>query len=119
MALVIGALMALAAVVLVSGAEPDRPVAVVGHAGALGTVAHPTTTTRPTAPTTTTTGPKAAPSRSTTVVRTDAGGVTVVNSGSESVNTGNNTVIGPGSATVTNGPANAAGNSSTVRVGPP
>ncbi|MDQ4091498.1 MAG: hypothetical protein M3163_14530 [Actinomycetota bacterium] len=102
------ALLALAACTSAS----DQPVAVVGQAG----VQPATTTTVTTAPapaTSTTAKPTAAAvavSRSSTVVRSDSGGVTIVNEGSASVNTGGNTVIGPPSATVVNGPATAVGN---------
>lgn len=123
--------LALLAVALRPGAEPDRPVATVGHAGAEPA---PTTTATPPAPapapatTTTAPTPRAAATRSTTVVRTDAGGVTVVNEGSASASSGNNTVIGPPSAqgpsgpqsgvTVTEGPVTAVGNAADVRIRP-
>ncbi len=99
MALAVMALLALAVTVLVAGGEQDRPVAVVGRADTLAAGTVPllaTATTAAPAPSTTTTRPRAAATRSTTVVHGDAGGITVVNSGSESVNTGNNTVVGPG-----------------------
>ena len=104
--------------VLAGGGEPDRPVAVVGHAGTVDTV--PATTTAPApAPTTTTKPkPKAAATRSTTVVRADGGGLTVVNEGSATASSGNNTVVGPPSAHVNEGPVTAVGNRAEVRIRP-
>ncbi len=101
-----GAVVALA---LLGVPEEQHPVAVVGHTGPPETSTTMTVTTVPPTPTT----PKApvvAVSRSSTVVRTDAGGVTVVNEGSAVASTGGNTVIGPPDATVVNGPATAVGN---------
>lgn len=84
---VVGAV-ALVAVALLRSPEPDRPVAVTGHAGVETTTTTlapapppaPTTTARP--------APRAAATRSTTVVRSDAGGVTVVNEGSATASSG-------------------------------
>jgi hypothetical protein len=108
------------AALLAGGGEPDRPVAVVGHAGTVDAV--PATTTIPPpapAPTTTTKPkPKAAATRSTTVARADAGGLTIVNEGSVTASSGNNTVIGPPSATVNEGPVTAIGNTADVRLRP-
>jgi hypothetical protein len=119
MALALVATLAVAvAALLAGGTEADQPVAVVGHTGAVEAV--PATTTLPPAPATTITVPKprAAATRSTTVVRTDAGGVTVVNEGSASASSGNNTVIGRPSAQVNEGPVTAVGNSAGVRIRP-
>ena len=119
MALAVMAGLVLLAVALLRPAPaPERPVATVGHAGQ-----EPTTTTPAAAPApapTTTTEPKAkaAATRSTTVVRTDAGGLTVVNEGSATASSGNNTVIGPPTATVNEGPVTAIGNSADVRIRP-
>jgi len=108
-------LLAVAGAGLLVAAMPDQDplgVAVVGRTGPTITVAPmtaaapPSTAKPPSAQTTRV----AQTTRSSTVVTTPRGGVTIVNSGSESVNTGNNTVVGPGSATVTNGPATAVGN---------
>lgn len=110
------ATLALATVALLAaGPEPDRPVAVVGHAGV-----ETTTTTPAPAPsiTTTTAKPKVAATRSTTVVRADAGGVTVVNEGSATASSGNNTVVGRPSAHVNEGPVTAIGNAADVRIRP-
>jgi len=126
------AILALAtAALLAGGGGPERPVAVVGHTGAVEAVPATTTTTAtaPPAPTTTTKPkPKAAATRSTTVVRADAGGVTVINEGSATASSGNNTVIGPPSAqgpsgpgsgvTVDEGPVTAIGNTAEVRLRP-
>lgn len=107
------ALMVVAA--LSTTSEPERPLATVGHAGveqATTTAAAPAPAParRPTS-TTTSSRPKAtAATRSTTVVRSGAGSVTVVNESSASANTGGNVVIGPPDATVVNGPATAVGN---------
>ena len=105
------------AALLGAGGVPDRPVAVVGHAGV-----ETTTTTAAPAPapatTTTTARPKVAATRSTTVVRADAGGVTVVNEGSATASSGGNTVIGPPNATVNEGPVTAIGNAADVRIRP-
>ena len=120
-AVLLGALVTLAVLALTVRAAPeeDRPVALVGHAGAPA----PPSTTTPPVPTTamipvpTTAKPTAAASRSSTVVRSDAGGrVTVVNEGSAVASTGGNTVIGPPDASMSNGPVSAVGNSSEVRV---
>ena len=54
--------------------------------------------------------------RSSTVVRSGAGRVTVVNEGSGWASTGGNTVFGPPDAHVSNGPVSAVGSSSEVRV---
>lgn len=117
---------ALIAVALLRSPEPDRPLAVTGRAGVEGT----TTTAVPApAPTTTTAAkPTVAATRSTTVARSDAGGVTVVNSGSATASSGGNTVIGPPSAqgpsgpqsgvTVNEGPVTAVGNAADVRIRP-
>lgn len=108
------------AALLAGGGEPDRPVAVVGHAGTVDAV--PATTAIPPpapAPTTTTTPkPKAAATRSTTVVRADAGGLTIVNEGSATASSGNNTVIGPPAAHVDEAPVTAVGNAADVRIRP-
>ena len=109
--------LALLAVALLRPAPaPERPVATIGHAGV-----EPTTTTAAPAPAPTTTTkpkPKAPATRSTTVVRTDAGGLTVVNEGSATASSGNNTVIGPPSAHVNEGPVTAIGNTADVRIRP-
>ena len=120
MALAVVATLALAAAVLLARPEPDRPVAVVGHTGAPEPVLTTTATPAPApAPTTTTKPkPKVAATRSTTVVRADAGGVTVVNEGSATASSGGNTVVGPPSATVNEGPVTAVGNSAEVRIRP-
>lgn len=99
-----------------AGGVPDRPVAVVGHAGVETT----TTTAAPApAPTTTTTAkPRVAATRSTTVVRAPGGGLTVVNEGSATASSGGNTVIGPPSAQVNEGPVTAIGNTADVRIRP-
>ena len=114
------AALVLVAAALVQSPEPDRPLATVGHVGvepaATTTAAAavpapaPTTTTKP--------KPRAAATRSTTVVRTDAGGLTVVNEGSATASSGNNTVVGPPSATVNEGPVTAIGNTADVRIRP-
>lgn len=115
---------ALIAVALIRAPEPDRPLAVTGHAGV-----ETTTTAAAPAPTTTTTAkPRAAATRSTTVVGADAGGLTVVNQGSATASSGNNTAVGPPSAqgpsgpgsgvTVNEGPVTAIGNSADVRIRP-
>ena len=115
------------AALLAAGPEPDRPVAVVGHAGV-----ETTTTTAAPAPapatTTTTAKPKVAATRSTTVVRAEGGGLTVVNEGSATASSGNNTVVGPPSAqgpsgpqsgvAVNEGPVTAIGNRADVRIRP-
>jgi hypothetical protein len=132
MALVVVATLALAAAVLLAGgADPTQPVAVVGHTGAPEPLPTTTAAPAPAPASTTTTKPKpktAAATRSTTVVRSDAGGVTVVNEGSSTASSGNNTVIGPPSAqgpsgpqsgvTVNEGPVTAVGNSADVRIRP-
>ena len=108
---------ALIAVALLRSPEPDRPLAVTGHAGVETTSTTPAPA--PPAPTTTTAPkPKVAATRSTTVVRTDAGGVTVVNEGSATASSGSNTVIGPPSAQVNEGPVTAVGNAADVRIRP-
>ena len=116
------ATLALAIAALLAGrGVPDRPVAVVGHAGTVEAVPATTTTTATATPAPTTTTkpkPKAAATRSTTVVRADAGGVTVVNEGSATASSGNNTVIGPPSAHVDEGPVTAIGNTAEVRIRP-
>jgi hypothetical protein len=53
------------------------------------------------------------------VVATDAGGVTIVNSGSASASTGGNTAVGPDAGTVVTGPVSVVGNSSEVRISRP
>ena len=107
------------AVALLAAPEERRPVAVVGHTGV--SVTSPTTTETAVATTSTTGKARAvvAATRSTTVVRSDAGGITVVNEGSAVASTGGNTVIGPPDATVVNGAVSAVGNSSEVRVSRP
>ena len=113
--------LALLAVALIASPEADRPVATVGQAGVdltTTTPAAPLPVPAPAPTTTTKPKPKAAATRSTTVVRSDAGGVTVVNEGSASASTGNNTVIGPPSATVNEGPVTAVGNAADVRIRP-
>ena len=126
MSVVAAGLVLLAVALLRPAPAPDRPVATIGHAGLEPTTTTaapalaPTTTTKPT--------PKAATTRSTTVVRADAGGVTVVNEGSATASSGNNTVIGPpsgqgpsgpqGGVTVNEGPVTAVGNSAEVRIRP-
>ena len=106
----------LVAAALIRATEQERPVATVGRAG----VVEATTTTATPAPAlapapTTTTAPRpktkaAVATPFTTVVRSGAGGVTVVNEGSARASTGGNTVIGPPDGRVTNGPATAVGN---------
>lgn len=97
-AVVAGAALALA---------PDggHPVATVGHAGV--PLPAPTTSAAPPAvPTTTTTARRTVvTSRSSTVVTSAPGGITIVNEGSASVDTGGNT-----GGTVVTGPATAVGN---------
>ena len=107
---------ALIVVALVRGPEPDRPLAVTGHAGVETTTTTPAAAPAPT--TTTTAKPRAAATRSTTVVGTGAGGLTVVNVGSATASSGNNTVIGPPSAQVNEGPVTASGNTADVRIRP-
>ena len=122
MALAVVATLALAAAsLLAGGTEPNQPVAVVGHTGAPDAAPVTTTALLPAPAPTTTTKPKrntAAATRSTTVVRSDAGGVTVINEGSATASSGGNTVIGPPSATVNEGPVTAVGNSAEVRIRP-
>ena len=125
------AALALAAAALLSGPEPERPLAVTGHAGVettTTTTAAPATAPAPAPTTTTKPKPRAAVTRSTTVARSDAGGVTVVNEGSATASSGGNTVVGPPSAqspsgpqsgvTVDEGPVTAVGNSAEVRIRP-
>ncbi len=106
---------AVLAVAVLARPDEDRPLAVVGHAETTTTA---TSTTK--APTTSTTAPgrTVVSTRSTTVVRSDGGSVTVVNEGSASASTGDNTVIGPPSATVNEGAVTAVGNSAEVRIRP-
>ena len=112
--LVLVAVVAVAAVVLLRAPAGEQPVAVVGHRGA---PPQPSSTTVPgVAPTTTAEPAVVVANRSRTVVRSDAGGVTVVNEGSAVASTGGNTVIGPPDASVSNGPVSAVGNSAEVRV---
>ena len=121
MALVVVATLVLAAAALLARPEADRPVATVGHAGVETTATTAVPARAPAPATTTTTKPKpktATATRSTTVVRSDAGGVTVVNEGSASASTGGNIVVGPPSATVNEGPVTAVGNSAEVRIRP-
>ena len=65
------------------------------------------------------TAPKTSSEGSSEVVYSDDQGVKVVNSGTATASTGGNTVVGPGSASVVNGPVSAVGNSSEVRVDRP
>ncbi len=109
---------ALLAVALLRSPAPDQPVATVGHAGVETTVTTPAPALAPAPTTTTKPKPKAAATRSTTVVRSDAGGLTVVNEGSATASSGNNTVVGPPSATVDEGPVTAIGNTADVRIRP-
>jgi hypothetical protein len=120
-ALAVVAAIALAAAVLLAGrADPTQPVAVVGHTGTADAVPASTTAPPPAPAPTTTSKPKpqAAATRSTTVVRSDAGGLTVVNEGSATASSGGNTVIGPPCAQVNEGPVSAVGNSADVRIRP-
>jgi hypothetical protein len=104
--------------------QDDRPVAVVGHTGSSVPVATAPAPVRPpvlvsdttTTMVTVTSEPKVVTSRSSTVVESADGRVTVVHSGSASASTGGNTVVGPGSASVVNGRVTAVGNSSEVRI---
>ena len=123
--------LALLAVAPLARPEADRPVATVGNAGAdltTTTTAAAAAAPAPAATTTAKPSPKTAATRSTTVVRADAGGVTVVNEGSATASSGGNTVVGPPSAqgpsgpgsgvTVDEGPVTAVGNSAEVRIRP-
>ena len=110
--------LALVAAALLRSSEPDRPLAVTGHAGVETTATTPAAPAPAPATTTTTARPKVAATRSTTVVRADAGGVTVVNEGSATASSGGNTVIGPPNATVNDGPVTAIGNAADVRIRP-
>ena len=115
--LVLVAVVAVAALVLLRAPGGEQPVAVVGHRGL---PPQPSSTTVPamtaSTPTTTAKPTVVVANRSRTVVRSDAGGVTVVNEGSAVAGTGGNTVIGPPHASVSNGPVSAVGNSAEVRV---
>jgi len=121
-AVAIGAIVAALAL----ARQPDRvePVAVVGHSQVLS----PTTTLAPAAVPVPTPTPSPTPapaavavaaSRSSTVVESGSGRVSVTNEGSAVASTGGNTVVGPGSASVVNGPVSAVGNQSEVRVSRP
>ena len=104
---------------VLAGSSADRPVAVVGHTGPpMGevTTTAPVPTTAEVPPATVANTKVAVANRSSTVVRSDSGGVRVVNEGSAVASTGGNTVIGPPDASVSNGPVTAVGNSSEVRI---
>ena len=104
---------------LLAGTEHREPVAVVGHAGPTSVEATTTSPVPPSpAPTSSVVSPKVATGKSSSVVRSDARGVTIVNEGSAVASTGGNTVIGPPDASVSNGPVSAVGNASEVRVTP-